>query len=309
MIVCCGEALIDMLPVQTEGGRTAYLPCTGGAALNSATALGRLGCKASLLTGLSSDFHGRMLEERLHASEVDTTLVIRSDRPTTLAFVQLTDGQASYAFHDENTAGRMVEPEDLPLLPPEANALLCGGISLVTEPCADAYAALVEREHSHRTIMTDPNIRPDFIVDETRYRQRLDRILELSDIIKVSDEDLEWLVPETSSTAARVDRLPGSALVIVTEGGRRAVAYRADGSAVDVAAQKANVVDTVGAGDTFNAGFLCHMSRAGLLERDGLSQLTATDLQHTLEFAHKVAAIAVSRKGADPPWASELAGQ
>ena len=159
MILCCGEALIDMIAEPTVSGSRGFVPHSGGAVFNTAVALGRLGAPAGLLTGLSSDMFGQQLADALQTSHVDASHVIRSDRPTTLAFVQLEDGHASYNFVDENSAGRMLTPEDMPKQLPAASALYFGGISLACEPCADAYAALLERHGADRAVMLDPNIR------------------------------------------------------------------------------------------------------------------------------------------------------
>ncbi len=106
MILSCGEALIDMLPRETTLGEPAFSPYAGGAVFNTAIALGRLGVPSGFFTGLSTDLFGEILDQTLAASKVDTSLCARSGRPTTLAFVKLVDGQATYAFYDENTAGR-----------------------------------------------------------------------------------------------------------------------------------------------------------------------------------------------------------
>lgn len=122
MILCCGEALIDMIPAPTTTGRNGFVPHSGGSVFNTAIALGRLGVKTGILTGLSSDMFGQQLVEALYASQVDTSLVATSDRPTTLAFVKLVDGHATYAFFDENSAGRMLGPENIPKLPAEVTS-------------------------------------------------------------------------------------------------------------------------------------------------------------------------------------------
>ncbi len=114
MILCCGEALIDMLPRETTKGEQAFAPYAGGSVFNTAIALGRLGAPTGFLSGISTDLFGQILDETLAASKVDASLAIRSNRPTTLAFVTLTDGHAQYAFYDENTAGRMISVDDLP---------------------------------------------------------------------------------------------------------------------------------------------------------------------------------------------------
>ncbi len=308
MILCCGEALIDMIAEPTVSGAKGFVPHSGGAIFNTAVALGRLGVPTGLLTGLSTDMFGEQLIAALQISHVTTTHAVRSDRPTTLAFVQLKDGHATYNFVDENSAGRMLRPEDMPDKLPGISALYFGGISLACEPCADAYAALLERHGAERAVMLDPNIRPGFIKDQTRYRTRLNHIIAKTDIIKVSDEDLDWIIPGPESHAEKVPLLlqAGPAVVIVTKGGDGASGYLADGTEVSVPVQKVKVVDTVGAGDTFNAGVLAALSHAGQLDKPSLRALPPNSLRDALEFGAKVAAVTVSRVGANPPWAQDL---
>ena len=193
MILCCGEALIDMLPVETASDTPALAPHPGGAVFNTAVALGRLGAPVGFFSGVSTDFLGQMLDRQLAVSGVGTGLCVRSPRPTTLAFVQLIDGQARYTFYDEGTAGRMLTTTDLPALPTTIQALFFGGISLVAEPCGTAYEALMLRAARDRVTMLDPNIRPGFITDLPCYRARLARMIAAADIVKLSDEDLEWI--------------------------------------------------------------------------------------------------------------------
>ncbi|WP_282169576.1 carbohydrate kinase family protein [Ruegeria atlantica] len=308
MILCCGEALIDMIAEPTVSGSRGFVPHSGGAVFNTAIALGRLGAPAGLLTGLSTDMFGQQLADALQASHVEASHVIQSDRPTTLAFVQLVDGHATYSFVDENSAGRMLMPEDMPKQLPAVSALYFGGISLACEPCADAYAALLERHGSDRAVMLDPNIRPGFIKDQLRYRTRLNRMIAQSDIVKVSDEDLDWIVPGPETLAEKVPLLlqAGPSVVIVTRGSDGASGYLADGSETSVPVKAVEVVDTVGAGDTFNAGVLAELDRAGRLTKANLRTLGPDVLRAALAKGADVAAITVSRAGANPPWAHEL---
>ncbi len=306
MILSCGEALIDMLPRKTTRDEDAFVPYPGGAVFNTAIALGRLGAPAGFLSGLSSDLFGEMLRGSLRTSGVSCDLAVVSDRPTTLAFVRLVDGQASYAFYDENTAGRMLAPDDLPDLPEEVEALFFGGISLVVDPSGAAYEKLLAREAADRVIMIDPNVRPGFITDEEAYRARIDRMIGRSDLVKLSDEDLRWLYGKGSLEDLAGEVLGrGATAVFVTEGAKGASAYTA-GDAVRVAARKVEVVDTVGAGDTFNAGVLATLHHAGVLDKPGVARLEAGVLRAALELGVAAAAVTVSRAGANPPWASEV---
>ncbi|MFG6611300.1 carbohydrate kinase [Sulfitobacter sp. 1A12057] len=308
MILCCGEALIDMIPTPTKAGPDGFVPHAGGAVFNTAIALGRLGAQVGMLSGLSSDMFGRQLVDGLKASHVDVSHVVLSDRPTTLAFVRLVGGHATYDFYDENSAGRMITPEDMPALSSEVSALYFGGISLACEPGADAYAELLARNAEGRAVMIDPNIRPGFIKDIERYRQRLDRMLALSDIVKVSDEDLNWINPAPLSLRDKVAELlkKGPSVVILTRGGEGASGYLANGEEVQVPAVKAEIVDTVGAGDTFNAGVLAKMSELGQLHKSALVTLAPEVLSEALAYGARVAAVTVSRAGANPPWVEEI---
>ena len=293
MILCAGEALIDMLPRDTADGPGFY-PATGGAVFNTAIALGRLGAPAAFHSGLSSDLFGTRLADALRASGVENRAAI-SDRPTTLAFVTLTDGHAEYAFYDEGTAGRMLAPADAPDMT-GIEALFVGGISLAVEPCAGAYEALA-LAHDDLPLMIDPNIRPGFIRDEAAFRARLDRLLAVADIVKLSDEDMGWLGMDAAAVMAR-----GPKVLCLTEGARGVRAMTASGE-IAVPARRVEVVDTVGAGDTFNAGLMAGLHAAGALK-------TATPpepaLRAALELGVAAAAITVSRAGANPPRRDEL---
>lgn len=309
MILCCGEALIDMLPRETRDGEPAFAPYPGGAVFNTAVALGRLGAPAGFFGGLSRDLFGRMLEDALRAAGVDPSLAPRSDRPTTLAFVTLTGGQAQYAFYDENTALRMMTPADLPALPDTVQALFFGGISLMGDPCGAACAGLMARESGARVTMIDPNIRPGFIRDEAAYRARIGAMLAQADIVKLSDEDMGWLMGPgavADHAAALLDA--GARVVIVTEGAQGARGFARGGVAVTVPAVRATVVDTVGAGDTFNAGVLAALAEAGALTKGALGAIGADTLAAALHMGAAAAAVTVSRAGANPPWRHELEG-
>ena len=308
MILCCGEALIDMVAAPSLDGPDGFVPHSGGAVFNTAIALGRLGARAGMLTGLSRDMFGDQLADALKASDVDTTHIIRSDRPSTLAFVKLEDGQASYSFFDENSAGRMIRAEDMPELPSDITALFFGGISLASDPSASAYAALLERQGGSRAVMIDPNIRPLFITDADGYRRRMAAMISQADIVKVSDEDLNWLNPAPLTQAEKISAMldTGPSVVIVTQGAEGAIATLSDGTSIAVPAVKTNVVDTIGAGDTFNAGFLAKLSDLGLLTPEALGTLDPDALRDAMTYGARVAAITVSRAGANPPWANEL---
>jgi fructokinase len=306
MILCCGEALIDMLPRQSTLGEAAYAPYAGGAIFNTAIALGRLGIPTGFFTGLSDDMLGDVLRETLEASGVDDSLCVVSSRPTTVAFVKLVNGSATYAFYDEGTAGRMITVADLPVLGPEIEALHFGAISLIPDPCGGTYEALLAREHASRVISLDPNIRPGFIQDKAAHRARILRMAAQSDIIKFSDEDLDWFGMQGDHDALAAQWLAiGPKLVVITKGADGAVGYTAR-DRVEVASERVSVVDTVGAGDTFDAGVLASLKRDGLLTKGQVAALDAAAIHNALSLGARAAAVTVSRAGANPPWAKEI---
>lgn len=309
MILCCGEALIDMIPTPTVAGPDGFVPHAGGAVFNTAIALGRLGVRTGMLTGLSTDMFGQHLSDALKASHVDTTHVISSMRPTTLAFVHLQDGHATYSFFDENSAGRMLSTDDLPNVSAEVSSLYFGGISLACEPGANTYEAVLKREGDSRAVMIDPNIRAQFIQDIDRYRARLDGMMAMADIVKVSDEDLNWMVPSPLSLKEKVDVVleSGPSIVILTRGSEGATGFLKDGIEVNVPARRVEIVDTVGAGDTFNAGVLAKLYELGALQKANLRTLSPEVVAQALDHGARVAAVTVARAGANPPWADEIA--
>ena len=307
MIISCGEALIDFLPRTGADGSAIFQPAAGGSPYNVAVAMARLGATTGFFGGLSTDFFGDMLRQRLSESGVDLSFAATVQRPTTLAFVTLEDGNARYAFFDENSAGRMLTEADLPAFPKTVAALHFGSFSLAAEPCGSALEALMKREQKDRVISLDPNIRASLVRNRDGYLARLDRLVAMADIARLSDEDLAWIAPDASfETIARrwLDR--GARLVILTRGAAGATAITAH-HAVSVPGIAAKVVDTVGAGDTFTAAILARLDALALLTKPAIAKLDRERITDILSFAIKAAAVTVSRAGADPPWLKEIA--
>jgi fructokinase len=306
MIVCCGEALIDFLPRKSADGASVYQPFCGGSVYNTAIALGRLGIKTGFFNGISTDFFGDMLRDGLKASHVDLSYAKIWDRPSTLAFVKLAGGHARYSFFDDNSASRMLTKRDWPKLAKKVQALHFGSISLIPEPGGSTLEALMKREAKTRVVSLDPNIRPSQIKDRRAHLARLSRMIAMADIVKISDEDVQWMTGKTEfAKAAKKWLKSGAKIVIVTRGGDGVEAYTS-GFAIHQPAVKVKVADTVGAGDTFTAGLLAALSKAKLLTKKKLAAISQADLEAALSFAARAAAVTVSRPGADPPWAHEL---
>ncbi|MBA2719119.1 MAG: substrate-binding domain-containing protein, partial [Chloroflexi bacterium] len=261
MIVVAGESLIDLLV--REDGSVRATP--GGGPYNVARALGRLGRPVAFLGRISTDRFGRILRERLVADGVGLTMAPTTDDPTLLAVAELdAGGSAGYRFHTTGTAAVGLVPGDLPAgLPATTTVLHVGTLGLVLQPMAATIEQLVARAGSDVLVMADPNCRPSAISDEPAYRARLGRVLARIDVVKVSTDDLAWLEPALDVVAAaRVLVSAGPPTVLVTDGGRPVRIVTAGAvTAVDV--PRVVVVDSVGAGDAFGAGFLAAWTAAG----------------------------------------------
>jgi fructokinase len=299
MIVVVGEALVD-LTLSADGALAAHL---GGGPYNTARALGRLGVPVSYLGRLSTDAFGRRLRAALDADGVGLDSVLSTDDPTTLALAELDErGQASYRFYLDGTSVPGVEPHRaLAALPADPAAVHVGTLALAVEPFARASEAVVERLAGRALVLVDPNVRPAIIRDRAAYLARLERVLARADVVKVSDEDLQWLWPGTPpDEAGRSVLALGPRLVLVTMGGAGALVLAREGVA-SVPAPVVAVVDTIGAGDTFAAGVLAWWHDNG---RPDLGVLGAAT--EATRFAVQVAAVTVARAGADPPRRADL---
>lgn len=308
MILVAGEALVDLVPASC-GGEPGYLARGGGSPYNVAIGLGRLDIPAGFLGRVSHDYLGRMLRDRLIASNVDTTYLGEGPEPTTLAVVHLPPGEEpQFAFYGDGTADRTLRPNDLPAAFPDAVAAMhFGSISLVREPGASTFENCMRREHDRgRLISLDPNVRPSLIDDPDAYRHRLEGWVSLTDIVKVSRADLSWLYPqETAQTVARRWLALGPALVMVSMGRDGAAAYGSNATA-SAPAFPVEVADTVGGGDGFTAGLLAWLYEMKLLDRQALSGLSPSAMAGCLEQANRVAALTCRRSGAEPPTRTEL---
>jgi fructokinase len=301
VIVVCGEALIDM--IQNGDGTQRAMP--GGGPFNTARALARLGVPTAFLGRLSSDAFGQELAGLLAADGVSLQLATTGPEKTTIAVADVDDaGFAEYQFFVQGTSAPNLTPDQLPdQLPAVVRALHVGTLGLVLEPMADTLLDLVDREHAGRLVMVDPNIRVG-LTSDSEYRERLRHAIACSSIVKASDTDLAWLYPDLSYEEAAGRMLAdGVGLAVVTLGAQGAYGAHRDFS-VAVEAPPVEVVDTIGAGDSFGAALLAWLhdhnaiQPAVALERD--------ELEAALRYACLAAAITCSRPGADPPWKREL---
>ncbi len=307
MLYVLGEALVDMIQADFSGG-IAFVPHTGGSPFNTCIALARLNTPVGFLGRFSSDFFGAMLKDALIKDGVDLSLSQEGDEQTTLGFVKTENGKdPSYAFYTNETADSMLEASLLPdPLRLNAEALVFGSISLLMEPGGSVIEDYLKRWNGSSVLSFDPNIRPVLIKNNDAFRSRCERLFTVSTIVKVSDVDLDWLYPALSldEAAAKVGEF-GPLIVVVTRGAEGAFALKGDMKVISPGTE-VHVADTVGAGDTFHAGFLAWLKENNFLNLESLEVLDSQQLLNALTFAGKCAAVTCSRPGADPPFADEV---
>jgi len=310
MYLVCGEALFDVFaaPAGTQRNRLHLEAVAGGSPFNVAVGLARLGTPSALFTGMSRDHLDQQLRQVLVDEGVVSRYLIDFDAPTTLAMVALAaNGSPVYSFRGEGCADRLPREEHLASLGHEIHGIHVGSYSIVTAPIADTLLSLVRRESERRLISLDPNIRLTVEPDLARWRERVEAIAELADLIKVSDEDLALLYPGETPEAIAQRWLQGRCeLVVVTRGGGGAQLFSRRHGALYAAAKAVTVRDTVGAGDTFQAVLLSYLHTQRLDRAAALAQIERDQLQALLAFAVQAAAITCSRRGPDLPYRYEI---
>jgi fructokinase len=302
VILVAGEALYDLV---LQDGADDLRGHAGGGPFNTARTLGRLDRPVAFLGRMSEDRFGERMVQSLADDGVDLGAVIRTNQPTTLALAEVDDdGVARYRFYEQGTSATGLQTDDaLDAVPDGVGMLHVGTLGLTLEPVAAATEAVVEHLADRALVAVDPNIRPWVIADESGYRARLRRVLARSHVVKVSQEDLDWLypgVPGVEAVRLLLDQGPTVGLLTRGPNGALVVTRAAE---VAVPAPRAKVVDTIGAGDAFGGGFLAWWDERGLSRED----LGTIDLVvEATTFACLVAARTCSRPGANPPYRSEL---
>ena len=292
-----GEVLIDLIP---EGADRK--PLVGGGPANTAKALAKLGIDTQFIDGISADGYGQMAKDELVSAGVKLDYIKYSDKPTCLAIVSISkSGSATYEFVIENTATFDFNHDWLPNPQTDRLSLLhIGTLATVIEPGASVLFEWAQSVAKFAPIVFDPNIRPDVISDRAQYVAQVERWVAISSAVKVSDEDIKWLNPSLDVEQVINNWLiKGPSLVVVTYGDKGLTGHRKN-ERVSVDAVKAEVADTVGAGDTVGAVLV------EAIVNDGLDSLTGSRLETMLKRAAKAAAITVSRVGANPPTSEEF---
>jgi len=309
MIVVGGDNLIDMLQSDRTADEVTFAGMRGGSAYNTARAIGLQSQRVGYITPISTDSLGDFLADKIIADGVDL-LSDRLPNPSSLAVVTLTNGQAGYQFYRQGTAERMVDTTTLAANTPAGIAAFhLTSLGIVEGSDADAWADHYATQRANGVLTTlDPNVRPLLIDQRGQYVTRLNHLFANTGLLKLSDEDLEWIYPDLDFDAAcqAVLTATSAALTVVTKGGDGAVAFHKDG-AIDVpAAPVDTLVDTVGAGDTFMGTLLSELARRDALTVDAIGALSRDAVREIITTAAYAAAINCGRKGCQPPTDAEL---
>lgn len=302
----CGEALIDFVPCRAENSEPAFQPKTGGSPYNAARAASCAGADVSFIGALSTDLFGEQLENDLVKAGVDCSQALKSDDPTTLAFVDVSTGSPRYAFFNNGTATRNTTPPAGLITPQPMDILDIGSISLIDEPGADNIAAFCKSMAGKMRISIDPNARPEMTRDKTGWQKRIEDILAIANIIKISDEDLDYMHPGVSAQGFAERSLSNTTeLVVVTTGKEGARAFTKSGTA-EARPPAIEVADTVGAGDALMGAMLAWLLDQCADAETPIAGLNDEALMSLLTFGNTAAAINCTRIGAAPPTNAEI---
>ena len=307
MIVIGGDAIVDLI----DRGQRLFEACPGGSTLNCALAAGQLGSKVLYVSTLSADSYGDLLANRLAECHVQLRAKARSSAYTSLAVVSLDQtNQPRYAFYREGTADRDVPVADIVASFPETMSIFhVGSCALIPAEDQDAWLQVVMAAKDRGALISiDPNCRPSMTKDPTAYREGIARFFHLADLIKCSDEDLEYLHPEwTDRALEKLIETYSPQLCVYTEGAEGLRAVTKLGISAQVSASLPGPLsDTVGAGDSVHGTLLSEIDRLGLVGQQ-LSELNQSQLTDILLLASRVAGVNCTRAGCQPPTRAEVA--
>jgi fructokinase len=307
MLLSCGDALIDFLPIKAADGRDAYVPSVGGSCLNIAVTMARLDAPAGLVGGISTDLFGSLIADHAMRSNVDLRYATRSADGTTLAFVSFVNGEPNYAFYDEGTAAQRWTYRRGSIPFASVAAIHTGSTTLIRGAASSETLAMIKDARGSTTISFDPNCRPNLVLDKADYVRRMDAFAALADIVRMSDVDFDFLYGG-KDYEGKADALLacGASLVIITRGERGIVAWHRKAGLVEILPPPIDVVDTIGAGDTFQGALLVALRDMGRIGSAMMGSLSVDELRRALAFSAACAALTCRRVGADPPRRSEI---
>ena len=306
MILVIGEALIDLIENRYQPG--AFNAIVGGANANVALALSRRGAAHTFYARMSRDRFGDIIRKRLDDNDVNYGNSVITDQNSTLAIVSLNEaGSPTYSFYVKGTADWGWTHDELPtnaeLAEMGVNCIQFGCLTMAMEPgnlVIEAWA----KQTQGITISHDINIRAALGFDPEHERIRVERVNEFSHIIKASDEDIEWLYQGKRNVDDVAKDWAQNALVLITRGADGTSVFRGD-ERMDVPSRKINVVDTVGAGDTFCANLLGQLQDNNYLGKD-LNQIPSEELKNFVYISGIAASITCERAGCEPPTQEDL---
>jgi len=317
LILCTGEAVIDMFQKKSSDLGSVFLPLPGGCSYNTSIAAGALSAPVAFFGRISKNFFGDLQVQRLRDYNVKDDLILRCDQNPILALIKTEGLKTQYAFYDEGTADRLLSANELPSLPPETTCIMFGSVSMCMEPIASTIETFITNTIRRQTktqpvIVFDPNIRPFMIKDRNDYIKRFDKWISFCDIVKISSEDSEYIFPDASAEAALRKMIDhGVKLAVITLGpdGAAAMLRRDDGTEIKISVDGVKIpqlADTVGAGDTFLGALLAWLELRGKMSRNAVMNFDTESLQQALSFANKAAALVCTRYGAQPPALNEI---
>jgi len=307
-VAVAGEVITDLVPTGRDGD---FHAAPGGSPGNVAVGLARLGVRTRMLARLSDDVLGRRLRAHLAANDVDLTFAVTADEPSSIAIVVLQDdGSAAYDFRVDGTADWQWTDDELARSLHGVGALHVGSLAVTTPPGGAVLRRLARRARATATVSFDPNVRHLLMGPPREVLAVVHEVLGVADVVKASAEDVAWLEPGRDvAEVASAWRRRGPSVVVVTRGGDGAVAVGPSGRPVERPGRSVDVLDTVGAGDSFMSALVAGLGRRDLLgadRRTALAQLSDDDLAALLDDAVEASAVTCSRPGADPPRLAEL---
>ena len=305
MILCCGENLIDVVPLNYY--KDSYKVCVGGSPLNTALGLGVLKTPVFFFSRISNDFFGKKIIKFLNKKNVNTSLSQRSNDLSTIGFVSKKTNP-EFSFHANKASDRNLKSYNFSLsIKKRVKLAHFGSISLVLKPGSETYFKMMKDLKKYSLISIDPNVRPQLIKNKFIYRKRFNNFLKIADLIKLSNEDFNFLLPNSNPNKIIPQWIKKNKIifVILTKGKNGSTLFTKK-LKINIKSIKIKISDTVGAGDIFHAGILSFLYKNKLLTKSKLENLNKETWINCLNFATKAASINCMREGCDPPSEYEI---
>lgn len=309
MIVVGGENLIDYVQTGTENGLPVYTAIPGGSCYNCAMAAARQGVEVAYVTPISNDSLGNLLADRLLADGVNLATP-RVAAPTSLAVVSVNNSIPSYQFYRDGTAERLITMDGLlSALPQDARIFHVGSLALIEGQDAQVWQDFFRHCRKNGILTSlDPNARPIVVKDRAPYIARLEQMIAEADILKLSDEDLEYMFPDLTQSEgmARIVETTSAGLIVLTQGAQGASVFHAETHFTVPSAKADPLIDTVGAGDTFMGTLLCELHKLGVRTAGQIAGQPRETIAALVTKAAQAAAKNCEHAGCNPPYTADL---